>query len=130
MKRMLMIASVALVCATLFAKRKPAAAPVVKLSTQTCHMGRIKLGVPATCTFVFTNVSRVPVFILSAVCRSRGCSAAGTKAPILPGKEGSLIVTYRGAVAGRFHAQTVVKISHSTAPIDLAIWGEVMSAQP
>lgn len=128
MKRMLMITSAALICATLFAKRKPAAAPVVTLSTLTCDMGRIKQGVPTTCTFALTNISSAPVLIVSAVCRSRGCSAAGTQKPILPGKEGSLTVTYTGAVAGPFRAQTVVKLkSHSTAPINLTIRGEVMS---
>lgn len=129
MKKTLVIASATLVCAALFAQRQPKASDVIKLSQSICDFGKTKQGVPVSCTFTLTNVSQVPVFIKSAVCQSKGCRAVGTKIPILPGKKGAVIVTYSAAIAGVFHARTVVKLKHVALPVDLMMTGVVTSAQ-
>lgn len=49
--------------------------------------------------------------------------------PILPGKEGMVIVTYSAAIAGAFQARTIVKLKQVALPVDLMMTGVVTSAQ-
>lgn len=88
--------------------------------------GKVKLNVPATYLFTFTNKSTKPVVIefANAEC---GCTKPEyTSTPILVGKTSTIKVTYNSATLGTFKKNVDVKFAHSNQPYTLTIDGEVV----
>lgn len=88
--------------------------------------GKVKLNVPATYIFTFTNTSAKPVVIefANAEC---GCTKPEySNAPILAGKSSTIKVTYNSATLGTFKKNVDVKFAHSNQPYTLTIDGEVV----
>lgn len=80
----------------------------------------------ATCTFEFSNKSKVPL-ILTSVSASCGCTTPEwPKEPILPGKTGSIKVTYNSQIIGVFTKLVYVYSNAATNMVTLTIKGEIL----
>lgn len=104
---------------------------VAKFSSTTVDLGRVKVGSPVTGTFTVTNVGATPL-IIENVQPSCGCTKSDyTKAPIAPGKDGSITATYNAAVVGNFNKTVYVKFAGVNEQVGLNIIGTVFAdAQP
>jgi hypothetical protein len=91
--------------------------------------GKVKLNVPATYTFAYTNNSTKPVVIEFANAECGCTKPVYSLAPIAAGKTGTIKVTYNSAALGVFKKNVDVKFAHSTQPYTLTIEGEVIDAK-
>ena len=113
--------------AMLFAQKT--AADVAKFASETIDMGKVKQGVPATATFVVTNVGTEPLIIEQAnpTC---GCTMGDyTKSPIAPGKTGTITATYNAAAANHFDKHLSVKFAGVDELKSITITGDVLAAE-
>ena len=72
------------------------------------NFGKIPQGTPITFEFKFRNTGTQPI-ILATVKPTCGCTIANyTKDPVMPGKEGSIPITYNAAAPGLFNKTITV----------------------
>lgn len=87
--------------------------------------GTIKEGSNGNCEFKFTNKGKVPL-ILSNVQATCGCTIAEwPKAPILPGKSGSIKVKYNTNLVGTFNKSIQVSSNATNSFVVLTIKGTI-----
>jgi hypothetical protein len=113
--------------AMLFAQKT--VADVAKFESETIDLGKVKQGVPATATFVVKNTGTEPLIIEQAnpTC---GCTMGDyTKAPIAPGKTGTITATYNAAAANHFDKHLTVKFSGVDELKSITITGDVLAAE-
>jgi hypothetical protein len=113
--------------AMLFAQKT--VADIAKFESETIDLGKIKQGVPATATFVVKNTGTEPLIIEQAnpTC---GCTMGDyTKAPIAPGKTGTITATYNAAAATHFDKHLTVKFSGVDELKSITITGDVLAAE-
>ncbi len=123
MKKIL-FAVLALTSTSLFAQKK--ADDIAKLDVQTYDLGKVKQGVPATATFVVTNIGTDPLLIeqASPTC---GCTISDyTKAEIAPGKTGYIKATYNAANLGHIDKTLTVKFAGADDIKSIKLTGEVL----
>jgi hypothetical protein len=126
MKKLLLLASVLVLSAGLFAQQKKAE-DVVKFKEIKYDFGKIKQNVPATHEFSFTNISDAPVVIESTVA-SCGCTTpVKPEGAIAKGKSEKITAAYNAASPGPFNKTITVKIAGIDAPLQLNIVGEVLT---
>lgn len=109
--------------------------PVYSLNTETAEFkwtsttydfGRIKIGVPVTYEFNFTNHGDIPL-VISSVQASCGCTVtAYSKDAIEPGAQGFVKATYNAAKAGQFTKSVTVNANTEESVVQLTIKGEVI----
>jgi hypothetical protein len=88
--------------------------------------GKIKVGVPVTYEFKFTNTGDIPL-VISTVQASCGCTVTSyTKDPIAPGAEGYVKATYNAANVGQFAKTVTVNANTEDGVAKLTIKGEVV----
>jgi hypothetical protein len=83
------------------------------------------------CTFTFTNKGNAPLIINQAVA-SCGCTVPSyTKAPIMPGKKGTISVTYNGSgkFPGHFKKSITIRSNATTEMTRLYIEGVMTEAK-
>lgn len=120
----LLIAVLALSSVTVFAQKK--ADDVAKINVETYDLGKIKQNVPATATFVVTNIGKEDLLIEQAnpTC---GCTISDyTKAPIAPGKTGVIHATYNAANLGQINKTLTVKFAGADDIKFIKLSGEVL----
>lgn len=89
--------------------------------------GKIKLNVPVTHEFTFTNKGNATLTI-SSVQASCGCTVAQySKEPIEPGQQGFVKATYNAAKAGVFTKTVTINANTEIATVVLTIKGEVVA---
>jgi hypothetical protein len=121
----LLLAVLALSSTTLFAQKK--ADDIAKLNTETFDFGKIKQNVPATATFVVTNIGTEPLLIDQAM-PTCGCTISDyTKTPIAPGKTGTIKATYNAAALGHIDKTLTVKFAGADDIKYIKLTGEVVS---
>lgn len=99
----------------------------IKWGDTTFDFGKIPQGKPVTTEFEFTNSSMVPL-IINEVQSSCGCTVPSyPKEPILPGKTGTIVVTFNAAATGPFSKSILVKTNATEGYASLVIKGEVES---
>ncbi|MEO6948197.1 MAG: DUF1573 domain-containing protein [Ginsengibacter sp.] len=104
-------------------------APVAKFTSETFDFGKIKQNVPKEATFVFTNTTKQPLIIEQAA-PSCGCTVSDyTKAPIAPGKTGTVKATYDAAAIGTINKSITVKFAGIDETTYLRLAGEVVPAK-
>jgi hypothetical protein len=107
-----------------FAQKK--VADVAKFSTETYDFGKVKQNAPPTATFVVTNISSDPL-IIEAANPTCGCTISDyTKAPIAPGKTGTIKATYNAANIGAIHKTLTVKFNGVDELKSINLAGEVL----
>ena len=111
---------------TLFAQKK--IADVAKLNTETYDFGKVKQNQPPTATFIVTNISSEPL-IIEAANPTCGCTISDyTKAPIAPGKTGTIKATYNAANIGAIHKTLTVKFAGIDELKSINLAGEVLDS--
>jgi hypothetical protein len=99
--------------------------PAFAWTTTTHDFGKIRLNVPVTHEFRFTNTGDGPL-IISSVQASCGCTVADySKDPIAPGAEGYVKATYNAARPGVFSKTITVTANSEESVVKLIIKGEV-----
>ena len=111
--------------------------PVSKASTDNAaftwavkefDFGKIKIGVPVSHEFTFTNTGTVPL-VISSVQASCGCTVTSySKEPIEAGTKGFVKATYNAAKAGQFTKTVTVNANTEEGIVQLTIKGEVVDA--
>ena len=102
------------------------AADVVKFTTETIDLGKIKQGNPTTAVFSVSNIGSDPLIIeqASPTC---GCTISDyTKEPIAPGKSGTIKATYNAANIGAFEKHLTVKFAGVDEIKSITLKGEVV----
>ncbi len=88
--------------------------------------GKIKVGIPASYEFRFTNTGMIPL-IVSSVQASCGCTVtAYTKDPVEKGASGFVRTTYNAAKTGIFSKTVTVTANTAQGSVLLTIKGEVV----
>ena len=101
---------------------------IAKLNVETFDFGKIKQNVPATATFVVTNIGSEALLIDQAnpTC---GCTISEyTKTPIAPGKTGTIKATYNAAALGHIDKTLTVKFAGADDVKFIKLTGEVVAA--
>lgn len=110
---------------SLFAQKK--ADDIAKINVETFDLGKVKQNVPATATFVVTNIGKDNLLIDQAnpTC---GCTISDyTKSPIAPGKTGVIHATYNAANIGHIDKTLTVKFAGADDIKFIKLTGEVLS---
>ena len=110
---------------SLFAQKK--ADDIAKINVETFDLGKVKQNVPATATFVVTNIGKEDLIIAQAnpTC---GCTISDyTKSPIAPGKTGTIKATYNAANLGHIDKTLTVKFDGADDIKFIKLSGEVLS---
>ena len=86
---------------------------------------------PVTATYIFTNKTKAPLAV-ATVRTTCGCTTANySKAPILPGKQGSINIVYNPAGRpGVFNRSVTVFFSGKENPFVLQVKGYVRPGKP
>ena len=120
----LLLAALVLSSASLFAQKK--ADDVAKLNVETYDLGKVKQNIPATATFVVTNIGKEDLLIDEAkpTC---GCTISDyTKSPIAPGKTGVIHATYNAANLGHIDKTLTLKFAGTDDVKFIKLTGEVL----
>jgi hypothetical protein len=101
--------------------------PVFTWAETQHDFGKIKVGVPVSHEFTFTNTGDVPL-IISTVQASCGCTVtAYTKDPIAPKGKGFVKATFNAASVGVFSKTLTVNANTEEGVVYLTIKGEVVT---
>ncbi len=101
-------------------------ADVAKLNVQTFDFGKVKQNVPATATFVVTNIGKENLLIETAT-PACGCTISDyTKSPIAPGKTGTIKATFDSKNIGAIHKTLTVKFAGVDEVQSISLAGEVL----
>src|SRR5450631_3781341 len=122
----LLLAALILSSTSLFAQKK--ADDVAKFNLLTYNLGKVKQSVPATATFIVTNIGKEDLLIEQAnpTC---GCTISDyTKSPIAPGKTGIIHATYNAANLGQFAKTLTVKFAGVDDIKFIKLTGEVLDS--
>ncbi|MEO8413854.1 MAG: DUF1573 domain-containing protein [Ginsengibacter sp.] len=120
----LLLAALVLSSTTLFAQKK--ADDVAKINVETFDLGKVKQNVPATATFVVTNIGTEDLLIDQAnpTC---GCTISDyTKSPIAPGKTGVIHATFNSANLGHIDKTLTVKFAGADDIKFIKLTGDVL----
>lgn len=121
----ILIAVLLLTSASLFAQKKTD--DIAKFNVTTYDFGKVKQNVPPTATIVVTNIGKEPLIIEQAT-PSCGCTVSDyTKAPIAPGKTGTISATYNAAAVGPIDKTLTVKFAGAEDVKFVKLTGEVLS---
>lgn len=103
--------------------------PVITFNKLVHDYGTVTKGGNGDCEFVFTNTGKEPL-ILSNVQTSCGCTVpVWPKDPILPGKTGTIKVTYtKMNIVGTISKQITVYSNGSNGTVVLSIKGTVVES--
>ena len=133
-KIILALSFVGLIGSTLSAQDKAAAAPAsqadIKFEKMEHNYGNIKQGANGECEFKFTNTGKEPL-VISNCQGSCGCTVpACPKEPILPGKTGTIKVSYDTKRVGPINKSVMVHSNAKVGSITLQIKGNVEAVAP
>jgi hypothetical protein len=102
------------------------ASAVFKWTAKEYDFGKIKVGIPVTYEFTFTNNGDIPL-VISTVQASCGCTVTSySKDPIEPGAKGFVKATYNAAHVGQFTKTVSVNANTEESIVQLTIKGEVI----
>ncbi len=126
----LLLGFLALSSTSLFAQTSTStkkADDIAKFNVETVDFGKIKQNAPATATVVVTNIGSEPLIIEQA-SPSCGCTVSDyTKAPIAPGKTGTIKATFNAAAVGPINKSITVKFAGADDVKFIKLTGEVLS---
>jgi hypothetical protein len=110
-------------------KKAPSTDPAFEWAATDFDFGKIKLNVPVSHEFTFTNTGATPL-VISTVQASCGCTVtAYSKEPIQPNGTGYVKATFNAASLGRFTKTVTVNANTEEGVIKLTIQGEVVSGE-
>jgi Protein of unknown function (DUF1573) len=125
-KLLLSLSAIALMATASFAQVK--ADDIAKIKVETIDLGKIPQGVPAVSTFIVTNIGKTDL-IIESVNPTCGCTVGDhTKAPIAPGKTGTITATFNAAGLGPINKSMTVKFAGADDMKSIGFTGEVLDA--
>jgi hypothetical protein len=136
MKKAVLLLSAFILSFSLFAQQNnttPAAPQTtatdyVKFTEMSYDFGKIKQNVPVNHNFTFTNISKGPIVIESAIA-SCGCTTPVKPEGAVPkGKEDKINAGFNASNPGPFNKTITVKVAGADLPVVLRITGEVVPA--
>lgn len=100
---------------------------VITFKSITHDFGKVKEGEKAVYTYEFTNTGDAPIIISNAQ-PSCGCTTPSwTKAPVLPGKTGSVTASFDSSgKPGAFNKNVTVTSNATVGSVSLSFKGEVL----
>lgn len=132
MKKVLVTLSIMFVSVALFAQnatQQKKAEDFIKFKETTYNFGKIKMGVPVTHEFEFTNISGQPVVIEFAQA-SCGCTTpTWPQGAVAKSKSDKINAGFNAASLGQFTKPITVKVAGVEGTMQLTITGEVLSAE-
>lgn len=127
MKKILLSVMAFALTTAVFAQKK--AAEIAKLNTETFDFGKVKQNVPATATFIVTNIG-TEALIIETATPTCGCTIGDyTKAPIAPGKTGFIKATFNSQTIGTINKSITVKFAGADDVKHLNLAGEVLDTK-
>lgn len=99
---------------------------LIKFDNESHAFGKVKKGIPVSFEFNFTNPTRKPLIIEDATAECGCTKPEYPQKPIMPGKKGTIKVTYDAKEGGTFTKKVTVKLVNVSDPKILTITGEVM----
>jgi Protein of unknown function (DUF1573) len=127
MKKVLFSLAAVVFASGVFAQVK--ADDIAKIKVETIDLGKIPQGIPAVSTFIVTNIGKTDLIIESAnpTC---GCTVGDyTKAPIPPGKTGTITATFNAAGLGPINKHMNVKFAGADDMKSIGFTGEVLTTE-
>ena len=101
---------------------------IAKIQVETIDLGKIPQGIPATATYIVTNIGKTDLIIESA-SPTCGCTVGDyTKSPIAPGKTGTITATFNAAGIGPIDKHMNVKFAGAADTKSIGFKGEVLDA--
>jgi hypothetical protein len=98
---------------------------LLRFEAPVIDLGRMKIGQTKNVTFDFTNESPNPA-VLTRVVTTCGCTSADyEKKPLMPGKSSKIKVGFEAEEQGVFFKKILVYCAGGSAPLEIAIKGEV-----
>lgn len=134
MKRFVLALAALVMTAGVFAQTSTTAKVVtgesyIKFKETTHDFGKIKVGVPVTFDFAFTNATDKPIVIESAT-PSCGCTTpVYPQTPIAKGKSEKITAGFNAQAVGPFNKTITVKVAGVDQPVIIRITGEVLTAE-
>jgi hypothetical protein len=108
------------------APKRSTESAIFKWTAKEYDFGKIKVGVPVTYEFTFTNNGDIPL-VISTVQASCGCTVTSySKDPIEAGAKGFVKATYNAAHVGQFTKTVTVSANTDESVVQLTIKGEVI----
>ena len=99
---------------------------VFNWTTTTFDFGKIKVGVPVSHEFTFTNTGSVPL-IITSVKASCGCTVTSySKDPVQTNAQGFVKATFNAASKGQFTKTVTIQANTEEGNVLLTIRGEVI----
>jgi hypothetical protein len=99
----------------------------IKFEKLSHNFGKVKQNEPVTAEFIFTNEGTKPVIIEDATAECGCTKPEFPPRPIVPGKGGTIKVTYDSKTLGVFNKKITVTLVNDTKPYVLVITGNVES---
>jgi len=99
---------------------------IIKFESDVHAFGKVKQNIPVTYEFKFTNPAKKPLMIESAVAECGCTTPVFPPKPIMPGKTGTIKVTYDAKNLGSFTKKVTVKMVNVPDAKILTINGEVV----
>lgn len=129
MKRSIAILLLTIFCFAGQSQTKPSVVGAeIKFENQTCDFGTLKIGDVKVGTYTFTNSGNKPL-ILDDVKTSCDCTTIEyPKAPIMPGKNGVIKVTYTAKDPGQINKWITVLSNAQSFRVVLKTKGNVVSS--
>ena len=124
MRKFLLLFSALFVLVGAFAKAD--ANDLIKFDKTSYAFGKVPKDKPVSVEFTFTNPGKKPLIIEDATAECGCTKPEYPQKPIMPGKTGTIKVTYDAKEKGVFTKKVTVKLVNETESKILTISGEVI----
>ena len=124
MRKFLLLFSALFVLVGAFAKSD--ANDLIKFDKTSYAFGKVPKDKPVSVEFTFTNPGKKPLIIEDATAECGCTKPEYPQKPIMPGKTGTIKVTYDAKEKGVFTKKVTVKLVNETESKILTISGEVI----
>jgi hypothetical protein len=115
-----------MICSGTVAISQSNADPLIRFSKMEHAFGNIKKDKPVTIIFTFTNPGSKPIIIEDATAECGCTKPEFPQQPIMPGKKGTIKVTYDAKELGSFNKKVTVKLVKVAETRVLTITGKVI----
>ena len=100
---------------------------IIKFEKDVHAFGKVKQNIPVTYEFKFTNPAKKPLIIESATAECGCTTPVYPTKPIMPGKTGTIKVTYDAKNLGSFTKKVTIKMVNVPDSKIVTINGEVVA---
>lgn len=89
-------------------------------------LGKMRINQKKDVLFRFSNVCPMPV-VITKILTNCGCTSVDwSKAPVMPGKESGITITFQAEQEGVFFKKIFIYHSADSSPVEIALKGKVV----